>query len=221
MHNIGHFHLWKKGIQHGDISLGNLMWDDQRKVGVLNDFDLARLVDQTQAGGQDNPGTLPFMALDLLSGEGIPCHYQHEAESFAWILIYLCLTTFEGKDGKNYTMDPHPLAEWLQGQRISLHFKLGLQWSEYKNPKSLPAYPNTKPLAKALHKFWVNQYNTRHSGEAEGMDDDRTLPYKEPNDEEVFQELIRIHSKVLQSLEKTKGVVVRLEKGYEDLGWFD
>ena len=30
-----------------DISLENLMWDDSRRVGVLNDFDLARFADQT------------------------------------------------------------------------------------------------------------------------------------------------------------------------------
>ncbi|KAF9642050.1 hypothetical protein BDM02DRAFT_3194011 [Thelephora ganbajun] len=37
-----HFCLWKKGIRHGDISLRNLMSDNRRKAGVLNDFDLAR-----------------------------------------------------------------------------------------------------------------------------------------------------------------------------------
>ena len=72
--------MWKKGIHHGDISLGNLMWDDKRKVGILNDFDLARFADQDGASGQDNTGTLPFMALDLLSKEGlrgeIPRRYQ-------------------------------------------------------------------------------------------------------------------------------------------------
>ena len=47
------------------------MWDDRRKVGILNDFDLARFTDQAGASGQDNTGTLPFMALDLLSEEGL------------------------------------------------------------------------------------------------------------------------------------------------------
>ena len=65
----GHFCLWRMGIQHGDVSLGNLMWDDERKVGVLNDFDFAKFVDQTGTGRQDNMGPVPFMALDLLSEE--------------------------------------------------------------------------------------------------------------------------------------------------------
>ena len=94
------------------------MWDDRRKVGILNDFDLAKLADQAGATGQDNTGTLPFMALDLLSEKGlrgeIPRRYRHEAESFAWCLICLCLTMVEGADGKNYTRDPHLLLRWFQ-----------------------------------------------------------------------------------------------------------
>jgi hypothetical protein len=85
VYDAGYFCLWK-GIQHGDVSHGNLVWDDVRKVVVLNDFDLARFADQTAASEQDDAGTSPFMALDLLSEEGlrggIPRRYRHEAESF-------------------------------------------------------------------------------------------------------------------------------------------
>ena len=106
------------------------MWDDKRKVGVLNDFDLARFADQTGASGQDNTGTLPFMALDLLSEEGlrgeIPRRYRHEAESFTWSLICLCLATVEGKNSKNYTQDPHPLRRWFEDWESSRNAKLGL-----------------------------------------------------------------------------------------------
>lgn len=37
---LGHYYLWEGGIEHGDISLGNLMWDSLKEKGVLGDFDL-------------------------------------------------------------------------------------------------------------------------------------------------------------------------------------
>lgn len=48
-------HLW--------LSPGNLMWGDRRRVGVLNDLDFAVFLDQRNASGRDNVGTLSFMAL--------------------------------------------------------------------------------------------------------------------------------------------------------------
>jgi len=119
------------------------MWDDRRNVGILNDFDLAKLADQAGGSGQDNTGTLPFMALDLLSEKGlrgeIPRRYRHEAESFAWSLICLSLSMIEGTDGENYTRDPHPLFRWFQDWHTSRCFKLGLQWHEHANP-DVPEY---------------------------------------------------------------------------------
>jgi serine/threonine protein kinase len=161
MYITGHFCLWKKGIHHGDISLGNLMWDDRRKVGVLNDFDLSRFADQTGASGQDNTGTLPFMALDLLSEEGlrgeIPRRYRHEAESFAWSLICLYFATVEDVGGENRTRDPHPLYRWFEGWEISRKFKRGsMARPRYRwDSSGLPEYER---LARALHKYWVDRY---------------------------------------------------------------
>ena len=39
----GHHALWKGGIEHGDISFRNLMWDPSLEVGILNDFDLINI----------------------------------------------------------------------------------------------------------------------------------------------------------------------------------
>ena len=231
--------MWKKGIQHGDISLGNLMWDDERKVGILNDFDLAKFADQEGASGQDNTGTLPFMALDLLTEKGlrgeVPRRYRHEAESFAWSLICLCLATVEDEKGKNYTMDPHPLLEWFQGWNISHHFKL--EWHDHDRPDVPLAHPNTKALARALHKFWVDRYMKqfpRLDEDVETVEDDGGVlqllkpkmskpievpPYEEPEDEDQFRELVVIHSKVLHRMELTKGVVAEMSKKYMNLDW--
>jgi hypothetical protein len=41
---LGRRYLWKGGIEHNDISVGNLMYDKMNDdAGVLNDFDLANL----------------------------------------------------------------------------------------------------------------------------------------------------------------------------------
>jgi hypothetical protein len=137
------------------------MWDDARKVGILNDFDLARFADQTGASGQDNTGTLPFMALDLPSEEGlrgeIPRRYRHEAESFAWSLICLCLATVVNTKGKNLTMDPHPLPEWFHHWKGSLAAKKDLEWHEHNRSDIPLAHLNTRNLASALHNYWLGR----------------------------------------------------------------
>ncbi|KAF8320173.1 uncharacterized protein EI90DRAFT_2844918, partial [Cantharellus anzutake] len=81
--------LWDNKIQHGDISVDNLMHTPATKQRVLNDFDLARLDQQNRKpSGKDNTGTMPLMTLDLFSdqaSEGLaPRHYRHDTESFAW-----------------------------------------------------------------------------------------------------------------------------------------
>jgi hypothetical protein len=138
------------------------VWDEVRKVGVLNNFNLARFAGQTGASGQDNTGTLPFMALDLLSEEGlrgeIPRRYRHEAESFAWTLICLYFATVEDKNGKNRTRDPHPLIEWFEDWNFSHQFKKGLEWHNHDFSGVPLAHPNTRIVAASLHKYWLDRY---------------------------------------------------------------
>ena len=59
------------GIQHGDISYNNLMYDLSAKtdepVGIVNDFDLAAWVNRLTMNN-NHTGTIPFMALNLLNG---------------------------------------------------------------------------------------------------------------------------------------------------------
>jgi len=123
------------------------MWDDTRKVGILNDFDLARFADQVGASGQDNTGTLPFMALDLLSKKGLrgetPRRYRHEAESFAWCLICLYFATVEDGKGKNCTRNPHPFLKWFQSWDICFNNKYALKWHRLDLSGVPQAYPTS------------------------------------------------------------------------------
>ena len=106
------------------------MWDAERRVGVLNDFDLAKFTSQEGASGQENTGTLPYMALDLLSEKGlrgeIPRLYRHDAESFAWSLIYLCLSTVKNEEGEKYTMLSRRLGRWFADWETCRNAKLGV-----------------------------------------------------------------------------------------------
>ena len=69
-------------------------------VGVVNDFDLATWVGHSTTNN-DQTGTIPFMAIDLLNGgleEGIPRLYRHDLESFSWILAFVSASLI-GFDG--------------------------------------------------------------------------------------------------------------------------
>ncbi|KAF8182310.1 hypothetical protein BJ912DRAFT_928663 [Pholiota molesta] len=91
-----HAFLWKHFVEHGDPSLNNIMYDEEKKCGVLTDFDLSLLQWEPRIPGTDRTGTVPFMAIELLSKdywEGrIKRYYHHELESFIWILPYVFLT---------------------------------------------------------------------------------------------------------------------------------
>ncbi|KAG1836239.1 hypothetical protein DFJ58DRAFT_847063 [Suillus subalutaceus] len=95
----GHYALWGENVHHRDVSPSNLM-----VYKTLN--------------GQERTGTVPFMALDLLTKEGIEGKvkhmYQHDAESFIWVLTWICLRYQEGKLLRQGRL----LDEWLRVDAI-------------------------------------------------------------------------------------------------------
>ncbi len=84
------------------------------KHGVLNDWDLSYYepLSRGKAGGE-RTGTLPFMALDLLSDEAWKGNmqrlYRHDLEGFIWVLPWVFLQ-FEGSKRTNCQ-----LAGWETG----------------------------------------------------------------------------------------------------------
>jgi len=87
------------GVAHGDISFNNLMYDKRNGRGILNDFDLASIMEpgdkSPKQTGHRRTVILSFMAMKLLSPDGlrgdIPRLYRHEFESFVWVLLWASL----------------------------------------------------------------------------------------------------------------------------------
>ncbi|KAG1741269.1 hypothetical protein EDB19DRAFT_717988 [Suillus lakei] len=116
---VCHYALWDKGVHHCDISPSNLMvykTSDGRYIGVLNDFDLSSTRDSPSS--QERTGTVPFMALELLMQDAIEGKvkhlYQHDAESFMWVLTWICLRYQNG----DLLSKGRPFDEWL---RVDVH----------------------------------------------------------------------------------------------------
>ena len=100
---LGHYHLWHGGVEHSDISVSNLMYDkDNEDCGILNDFDLAHRRGRPRPSGTERTGTMPFMALDLLTKDAwdgkVRRLYRHDCESFAWVLLWICCRYEDGKE---------------------------------------------------------------------------------------------------------------------------
>ncbi|KAG1888135.1 hypothetical protein F4604DRAFT_1080581 [Suillus subluteus] len=111
-----HLTLWKNGVYHRDVSPGNLMWywKDGKRIGVLNDYDLSSLADDQGPRGNERTGTVPFMALDLLSAKAqrgeVKHLYRHDLESFMWVLSgFACITRRESFYQRN-------CAPWMNGR---------------------------------------------------------------------------------------------------------
>ncbi|KAH7881816.1 hypothetical protein F5I97DRAFT_1932369 [Phlebopus sp. FC_14] len=112
----GHLALWKNGVHHRDISPSKLMYYRDKNgniAGVLIDFDLT-----SSGGAQRITGAASFMALDLLTKpalRGEAQHlYEHDAESFIWVLAWISLRYSDGKPLKNTELD-----KWLRVDAVT------------------------------------------------------------------------------------------------------
>ncbi|KAG1772956.1 hypothetical protein EV702DRAFT_1281245 [Suillus placidus] len=110
-----HRALWKEGVHHRDVSPSNLMGylSCGQFIGVLNDYDLSSF-QRDSPSSLERTGTVPFMAVDLLTLEAIAGKvehvYAHDAESFIWVLTWVCLRY----EGGNLLSKNRPLDEWLK-----------------------------------------------------------------------------------------------------------
>lgn len=100
---IGHRILRKNGVRGSNVNLGSLVvyWTpDGRVTGVFSNFDLSSTRDISLK--QERARIVPFVVLGLPSGitktviEGKRL-YQHDAESFIWVLTWVSLRYKNGK----------------------------------------------------------------------------------------------------------------------------
>jgi hypothetical protein len=98
------------------------MWYEKDGIlmGVLNDYDLSSLASAQGPQGNERTGTVPFMALDLLTpegqGGGVKHLYHHDLESFIWVLVWVCLRY---KDGNLLTFR-RPFDEWATNDALTV-----------------------------------------------------------------------------------------------------
>jgi len=87
-----------------------MMFDPESGCGVLTDFDLSLLQWEPRIFGTDRTGTVPFMAIDLLTDEywkgTIKRYYHHELESFIWVIVFVFLLYQDGKRRSNKYATP-------------------------------------------------------------------------------------------------------------------
>jgi len=94
--------------------------DEGKLIGVLNDYDLSSLANALGPRGNERTGTVPFMALDLLTERGqrgqVEHLYRHDLESFIWVLPWVVLRY---RDGKLLTTG-RPLDEWATKDALTV-----------------------------------------------------------------------------------------------------
>ncbi|KJZ68575.1 hypothetical protein HIM_12037 [Hirsutella minnesotensis 3608] len=91
----GHQSLYKAGFLHRDISINNLMIneDDENpsRRAFLIDLDLAIKTQREGASGaKGKTGTRAFMAIGALLGNE-QHSFMHDLESFFWVLFWICV----------------------------------------------------------------------------------------------------------------------------------
>ncbi|EXM12386.1 hypothetical protein RAB80_014575 [Fusarium oxysporum f. sp. vasinfectum] len=96
----GHESLHKAGFLHRDISVNNLMIneddDNPSWSSFLIDLDLAiKESREAASGAKGKTGTRAFMAIGALLGE--QHSFMHDLESFFWVLFWICIH-YDGPD---------------------------------------------------------------------------------------------------------------------------
>jgi len=125
---------------------------------MLNDFDLSTIMNPGERNpncqGLERTGTLPFMAVELLQNEGfdgkIPRRYEHELESFSWVLVWVSRCVFGGQESR----PPPRLRQWLNNSNDLVYTsKLGF----IDERRTIPTTSDYESFGKLTEKWvWDN-----------------------------------------------------------------
>ena len=155
--------------------------------GILNDFDLAHLRGEQRPSGTERTGTMPFMALDLLTKDAwdgkVKRLYRHDCESFAWVLLWICCRYKDGKE----IYEP-PLRELITADfKVCYAMKLG-----YLDLK-LAATKSYEPYWKAVIDLLNWSIDHRHTTRRR-----QVLDPTAPEEELTIKEVIEIYRNILE-----------------------
>ncbi|KAM9873871.1 hypothetical protein VDGL01_12050 [Verticillium dahliae] len=103
----GHESLHKAGFLHRDISVNNLMINEDDNnpswPSFLIDLDLAiKESREAASGAKGKTGTRAFMAIGALLGE--QHSFMHDLESFFWVLFWICIH-YNGPDDARVVLE--------------------------------------------------------------------------------------------------------------------
>ncbi|KAI8710295.1 Non-specific serine/threonine protein kinase [Fusarium sp. LHS14.1] len=103
----GHESLYRAGLLHRDVSINNLMIneddDNPSWPAFVIDLDLAiRESREAASGAKGKTGTRAFMAIGALLGE--QHSFMHDLESFFWVLFWVCIH-YNGPDEKRVVQE--------------------------------------------------------------------------------------------------------------------
>jgi hypothetical protein len=158
----GHRSLLKDGgILHRDISENNIIITESPfeggPKGILIDLDLAKELDSLPSGARHRTGTMQFMAIQVLEGEGHT--YRHDLESFFYVFIWMCIRYgYEGTGGRNPNKEIRPKTSILRGWYTGTYTEIantkqghmGKNRFETVITEFAPKFENLKPLAREL-----------------------------------------------------------------------
>ncbi|RTE68179.1 hypothetical protein BHE90_017444, partial [Fusarium euwallaceae] len=107
----GHESLHRAGLLHRDVSINNLMIneddDNPSWPAFVIDLDLAiKESRETASGAKGKTGTRAFMAIGALLGE--QHSFMHDLESFFWVLFWICIHY----DGQGKETGPTEFESW-------------------------------------------------------------------------------------------------------------
>jgi hypothetical protein len=106
------------------------MYSEETHCGFLSDFDLAIPQRNPRVPGTDRTGTIPFMAIALLShlsdsywNGKIERGYRHELEAFIWVLPFVFLRYQNGQSQQGTPVDPWITANYHTCAQKKSHFR--------------------------------------------------------------------------------------------------
>jgi len=122
------------------------------------------------------------MAIDLLDaieyGESLQRLYRHDAESFAWVLLWICT-----RYNKGLLIEHAPLEEWTTMTfRQCADNKANIKLSRLQATSDYKSY---WPVVETLVDFWIERYQKQQRAIR------RKLNYAELSDEKCVKQVLR------------------------------